>query len=78
MSNVTIKEKLMEELECYIEAVNNLPVKSVDKIRIVSRYVYSKIKWWMSIYDLGMTWVKQNCDSLVTRYFRLVKYAPWR
>ena len=71
MSNRSIKEKVMKDLECHIGTINDLPIKSVDKIRIVNRYVYSKIKWWMSIYNLGITLVKQNCDSLVTRYFRI-------
>ena len=34
------------------------------------KYVYSKIKWDLSIYDLSETWVKENIDSNLNRLYR--------
>ena len=34
------------------------------------KYVYSKIKWDLSIYDLSETWVKENTDSNLNRLYR--------
>ena len=77
MNSDEVKEKLTEELSAYIESINKLPVHPKYKIRILMMYVYSKIRWPFSIYDLGVTWVKQNCDSLVTNSLRKwLKFHP--
>ena len=70
MNCIEAKEELVHELSSYLDKVHNLPIHPKFKIRILTIFVYSKIRWPMSIYDLGVTWVKQNCDSLVTNYLR--------
>ena len=70
MSDVGIKEKMTTFIEDTIHKIYTLPVRSLDKIKIVNSYLYSKIKWPMSIYRLGVRWIKQNCDNVVTRQTR--------
>ena len=54
----------------YLEKLNNLPLHPNKKLKIISMYVYSKIRWKMSIYDLSVTWVIQSMDSLLKTYVK--------
>ena len=46
------------KFEKYLYEIDRLPLKSLDKIRIVNTYVYSKIKWEFIIIYLSLTtWV---------------------
>ena len=47
-----------------------LPLHPKHKINIVVRYVYSKLRWRLTTYDISHTWVKQNLDSIVTEYLK--------
>ena len=38
--------------------------------RIMTVYMYSKLKWIFSCYHLDASWLKQSCDSLALRYIR--------
>ena len=40
------------------------------------RYVYSKFRWRLSMYNLGETWVKQNLDSIVKEYVKGWLHLP--
>ena len=57
-----IKEELESKFEKYLYEIDRLPLKPLDKIRIVTTYVYSKTKWEFSIYE----WVKQHLDNILT------------
>ena len=37
---------------------------------IVSRYVYSKLRWNLSTYEVSETWTTQNLDSIVKTYVK--------
>ena len=37
---------------------------------IITRYVYSKLRWRFSIYNLSKTWVIQNLDSQIKEYIK--------
>ena len=49
MNLYQIKEELERKFEKYLYEIDRLPLKPLDKIRIVNTYVYSKIKWEFSI-----------------------------
>ena len=65
-----IRAAVEEKIERYLSLIETIPVKNIDKIKILNTYVFSKLRWPMSIYDLGTTWVKQSCDNLITRSIR--------
>ena len=41
------------KIEKYLYEIERLPLKPLEKNRIVNTYVYSKIKWEFSIYKLS-------------------------
>ena len=77
MNSDEVKQQLVSDLGSYLDNIDRLPVHPKFKIRILMLYVNSKIRWPFSIYDLGITWIKQNCDSIVTNYIRRwLKFHP--
>ena len=42
----------------------------------MQRYVFSKLKWWFSIYNLTETWVSENLDNVINRYYRKWLHFP--
>ena len=72
-----VKNDAMNDLEGYITKIYMLPIHPKLKIQIMSSYIYSKLKWPMTIYKLGDAWVKQKCDMLVIYYVRRwVNFQP--
>jgi hypothetical protein len=66
-----IKENILDEIWKHIKKIDVLPLHPKNKILIVQRFVFSKIKWSFSIYDLSETWVKQKVDdAILNRYYR--------
>ena len=70
MNVQNVREDILNDLEIYITKIDKLPIHPKLKIHILTTYVYSKLKWPMSIYKLGDTWIKQKCDMLVVNYVR--------
>ena len=70
MSCENIKKELSSMFSEYLEKLNNLPLHPNKKLKMISMYVYSKIRWKMSIYDLSVTWVIQSMDSLLKTYVK--------
>ena len=64
------RDDLVKKLESYLEKVNALPIHPLSKLKIINQYVYSKIRWPLSIYPVGETWLKQNCDNMISRQVR--------
>ena len=70
MKTLNIENELKKDLRDYIENIHRLPLHPKHKINIVVRYVYSKLRWRLTTYDISHTWVKQNLDSIVTEYLK--------
>ena len=54
----------------YIDTIEHLPLHPRFKIMIITRYVYSKLRWCLTVNELDSTWIKTNLDSLVLRFVR--------
>ena len=54
MDDNAAKSEIVSKINGYLDKINYLPVKSHDKIHIVKQYVYSKITWYLSIYQVGL------------------------
>ena len=65
-----IKKTLLKDLNQYVEVIDRLPLHPKNKIMIVSHYVYSKLRWNLSIYEVSETWTIQNLDSIVKTYVK--------
>ena len=70
MDNLPAKEEILETLEETISKTDKLPLHPRYKIKILTEYMLSKIKWNLSCYHLDIAWLKQSCDSLVLRFTR--------
>ena len=67
MSEGKVKTELISDFNTHINTINRLPLHPKNKLNIITRYVYSKVRWRFSIHKLGETWVKQNLDSIVIK-----------
>lgn len=65
-----VKSDLEQDVSGYLEKIDILPLHPTNKCNVVTKYVYSKLRWRLSIYDLSETWVKQNLDNMVNKYVR--------
>ena len=65
-----IKEALLKDLNQYIEVIDRRSLHSKNKM-VVSRYVYSKLRWNLSIYEVSETWTVQDLDSIVKTYVKI-------
>ena len=65
-----VKENLMKTIRDYTNRKDILPIHLLCKTEICQKYVYSKIKWDLSIYDLSESWVKENIDSYLNQLYR--------
>ena len=65
-----IKETLLKYLNQYMEVIDRRQLHPKIKKIIALRYVYSKLRWNLSIYKVSETWTIQNLDSIVKRYVK--------
>ena len=63
MKTSLIECELVCELVKLLEKIHALPLHPKNKIIIVMRYVYSKLRWRLSIYDFSQMWVVRNLDD---------------
>ena len=70
MTNTEAKSVVVKCLEDNISKADNLPLHPDSKIKIVTGYIYSKMKWNLSCYQFDIAWLNQYCDNLVLRYVR--------
>ena len=70
MKTNAIQEDLVNDLNKYLEKLDKLPLHTKNKLLVINRFIYSKLRWRFSIYNLSETWVKQNIDNLVSKYSR--------
>ena len=68
MNNIDdIKAELVTDMNKYFDILNRLPLLPKHKLLIVSKYIYSKLRWRFSLYNITSTWVIDNLDSIVKR-----------
>ena len=66
-----------DHLNQYMNVIDSLPLHPKNKMMIVSRYDYSKLKWNLSIYELSETCTIQNLDSIVKTYVKSWLHLHW-
>ena len=70
MATDVIKFQLHSDLMDHIDTIEHLPLYSRFKIMIITRYVYSKLRWRQTVNEIDSTWIKTNLNSLVLRFVR--------
>ena len=68
MSNENVQNDLVKRLSDYLEKIDILSLHSKHKINILTKFVYSKLRWDLTIYHLPEIWIAENLDNKVTRY----------
>ena len=57
MATDVIKSQLHSDLMDYIDTIEHLPLHSRFKIMIITRYVYSKLRWRLTVNEIDSTWI---------------------
>ena len=76
MTGDDTKAELKNDVRKYVETIDKLPIKCFHKIEIMQRDVFSKLKWWFSVYYFTDTWVPENLDNAINRYYRKWLHFP--
>ena len=63
-----VQKELEDKVTNYLSKTDKLPLHSRYKIMILTRYVFSKPRWTLTLYEFPLTWLKQNLDSSVLYY----------
>ena len=72
-----VQEELEKRVISYLTVIDKLPLHPKSKIQILTRYVFSKIRWTLTIYEFPITWLKQKLDSSTLYYIRRwLKFHP--
>ena len=67
MSNENVKNDLVKRLSDCLEKIDILSLHPKHKIN-VTKFVYSKLRWDLTIYHVPETWIAENLDNKVNRY----------
>ena len=70
MNNDHIKSQLVSTIEEYLQITDQLPLHPPQKIEICQRFIFSKLKWQFSIYNLTETWVAETLDNKFSKFYR--------
>ena len=72
-----VQEELEKRVISYLTVIDKLPLHPKSKIQILTIYVFSKIRWTLTIYEFPITWLKQKLDSSILYYIRRwLKFHP--
>ena len=65
-----VKYELIQDISCYLQKIDHLPLHPLQKIEICQLYVFSKLKWRFKIYNFSETWAIQNIDKHFSKLYR--------
>ena len=71
MDCTKIKDNTIDDIWKYIQIIDVLHLHPKNKILIVQRFLFSKLRWSFLIYNLTETCVKQKIDdAILNKYYR--------
>ena len=65
-----IQTDVTNDMIKYVRIIDKLPLTPLNKISIEQVYVFNKLRWRFSIYDLTETWVDKNIDKIILKFVR--------
>ena len=72
-----VQQELEKRVISYLTVIDKLPLHLKFKVRILTSYVFSKIRWTLTIYEFPITWSKQKLDPSILYYIsRWLKFHP--
>ena len=76
MNSVDKKSELVADMNKYFDILNRLSLHPKHKLLIISKYIYSKLRWRSFIYNIISIWVLHNLDSIVKEYTKSWFHLP--
>ena len=70
MPNIIHKQELPQMVDDILSKIDLLPLHPKHKLQLYNGYLLSKISWHLTVADHTKTWVSENLDDLVNKYFR--------
>ena len=71
MDCTKIKDNIIDGIWKYIRKIDVFPLHPKNKIFIVQKFVFSKLRWSFSINGFTEIWVKQQIDhAILHKYYR--------
>ena len=70
IDNKDHEEILKSSLQTMLKTVDSLYIHPKNKLLLYHLYSLSKISWHFTVTDLGKTWISENLDNIVSKYFR--------
>ena len=70
MSNTLHKRELSHTVTNIMSKIDLLPLHPRIKLQLYNHYRLPKISWHLTVADLTKSWVSENLDNLVAKYFR--------
>ena len=70
MGTDEIRNELEEELTSYLDKVDKLPLHPKNKLLIINKFVYNKLRWRLSVYHLSESWATKSLDGKVIHYVK--------
>ena len=70
MNTDPVEAFLCDDLKSYLQTTDKLNLHPASKIEIINEYIYSKLRWLLTIYNFSETWVVQNLENLVLYFVR--------
>ena len=65
-----VREELEKRVISYLTVIDRLPLHPKFKIQILTGYVFSKIRWTLTLCEFPITCLKQKLDSSILYYIR--------
>ena len=66
----SVEVSLCDDLKSYLQITDKLNLHPASKIKIINEYIYSKLRWRLTIYNFSETWVVENLDNLLLYFVR--------
>ena len=70
MDEMKHRDSALQKSNELLKQIDDLPLHPKNKLLLYNSYLLSKISWDLTIADLGLTWVKNNMDNVVSSYLR--------
>ncbi len=70
LNNVIAKENIKNKLRDLLKTTDNLKICSQQKLKILRIFVPSHMKYDLRSYDISLTWIAENLDTMIVNAVR--------
>ena len=70
MDNSTNKASLLDKVESILRKISLLKIRPQTKLRLVSKFLPTKISYELKSHDISLTWINQQLDPIIYKRIR--------